>query len=84
VDAARSVGVVEVAARLGCGEPVQRGRELLVSCPLHDDDDPSCSLDIDAGLWYCFPCGEGGDAIKLYMRARRLTFVEAVRELAAS
>jgi len=41
------------------------------------------SLDEGRGLWYCHPCGEGGDAIKLYMRARRIEFAVAVRELAA-
>ena len=81
VDAARSVGVLEVAHRLGCGDPVKRGKEHAVRCPLHDDSKPSCTMDLESNLWYCFPCGEGGDAIDLYMRARRLSFAQAVREL---
>ena len=82
-DAARSLSIIEIAARLGCGDPVRRGRELAVRCPLHVDEDPSCTLDVGTGLWYCFPCGEGGDGIELYVRARRLTFADAVRDLAA-
>ena len=82
VEEARSLGIIEIAARLGCGDPVRRGRELAVRCPLHEDSDPSCRLDSAAGVWYCDPCAEGGDAIELYKRARRLTFTEAVRELA--
>lgn len=22
---------------------------------------PSMSIDVEKGLWYCFPCGDGGD-----------------------
>jgi DNA primase len=36
-----------------------------------------------AGVWYCDVCALGGDAIQMYMRARRLDFADAVRELAA-
>jgi hypothetical protein len=84
VEAARALGIVAIAARLGCGEPVRLWRKkLAVRCPLHADSDPSCTIDPVAGVWYCWPCGEGGDAIALYMRARRLDFASAVRELAA-
>ena len=41
LDRARAVDVVEVARRLGCGEPVRRGRELHIRCPLHADAEPS-------------------------------------------
>jgi hypothetical protein len=81
VDAARAVPVVEVARRLGCGEPVRRGEELHVRCPLHDDEDPSLRVHPDGLLWYCDPCGEGGDGIGLWMRSRSVTFIVAVREL---
>lgn len=84
VEAARSIGVVEIAARLGCGDPVKRGRELAVRCPLHADEDPSCRLNVSAGFWYCDPCAEGGDGIEMYMKARHLTFADAVRELVAA
>jgi hypothetical protein len=79
--AARRVSIVEVCQRLGCGEPERRGTELAVRCPLHEDEDPSCRLDATAGLWYCDPCAEGGDGIRLWMRARRVPFADAVREL---
>lgn len=83
VEAARRISIVDMARMLGCGDPVKRGRELVVRCPLHADDDPSCTVDPDKGVWYCFPCAEGGDAIDLFMRARRLDFAGAVKELAA-
>jgi len=83
VDAARSLGIIEIAARLGSGDPVKRGREYVVRCPLHDDSDPSCTIEPTGGLYYCFVCGIGGDSIDMYMKARRLSFADAVRELAA-
>ncbi len=83
VDEARRVPVLDVTARLGCGEPRGRGREVRVCCPLHDDSDPSLRIDAGRGLWFCDPCGQGGDAIELYMRARQLNFVGAVRKLVA-
>lgn len=81
VDAARALGIVEIAERLGCATPARRGRRLVMQCPLHEDENPSCALDPRKGLWYCFVCAEGGDGITLYMRARRLCFPDAVREL---
>ena len=83
IKSARAVPILEVARRLGCNDPVKRGREVRVRCPIHNDHDPSLRIDPDRGLWFCDPCGEGGDGIRLWMRARRLGFAEAVRELAA-
>ena len=83
VDLARQIPLLEVIRRLGLGDPVRRGNELALCCPLHDDNDPSLRLNPTKQLWYCAPCAEGGDGIKLYMRTRRLNFSEAVRELAA-
>ena len=83
VDQARGVPLLEVVQRLGLGTPVKRGREFSVRCPLHEDNDPSLRLNPEKQLWYCHPCGTGGDALQLLMRARRIEFHEAVRELAA-
>ena len=82
VEQARRTPILDVAERLGLGEPVRRGREWAVCCPFHDDNRPSLTLS-DAGLWYCFVCAEGGDGIELWQRVRGVPFAEAVRELAA-
>lgn len=29
-------------------------------CPIHEDKDPSLSIHLTRGVWYCFGCGEGG------------------------
>ena len=83
VDLARAVTVFEVVQRLGLGTPVKRGREFAVCCPFHEDSDPSLRLNPEEQLWYCHPCGTGGDALRLLMRVRHIEFAEAVRELAA-
>ena len=82
VEEARSVPILEVAQRLGLN-PVQKGRKWIALCPLHNDHHPSLHLDAEKNLWYCHPCAEGGDGIRLLQRARGISFPEAVRELAA-
>ena len=82
VDQARAVTLLEVVQRLGLGTPAKTGKELAVCCPLHKDNNPSLRLNPTKQLWYCAPCAEGGDGIRLCMRARRIAFAEAVRELA--
>jgi hypothetical protein len=63
------------------GPPVKRiGSRPTWLCPLHDDHDPS--LTVDAKGWRCWPCGIGGDAAELVMRLRGIGFPEAKRWLA--
>jgi DNA primase len=40
------------------------GREEMGSCPLHDDQHPSLRVNPDKQVWYCDPCGTGGDVIR--------------------
>jgi DNA primase len=51
-------------------------------CPFHDEKTPSFHVKPSIGLYYCFGCGAGGDAIKFVMETDHLTFVEAVERLA--
>jgi DNA primase len=51
-------------------------------CPFHQEKTPSFSVSPAKGLFYCFGCGEGGDAIKFLRRLENLTYVEAVERLA--
>src|SRR3954466_15013530 len=43
------------------------GRRYSGLCPIHKEKSPSFSVDPVQGLFYCFGCGAGGDAIKLHM-----------------
>jgi len=52
-------------------------------CPFHKDDTPSMVVSAEKGLWHCFGCGEGGDVIAFLMKIERLSFIDAVKRLAA-
>lgn len=58
------------------------GRRYQGLCPLHKEKTPSFSVDPVAGLFYCFGCGAGGDAIKLHMLATGDDFPAAIESLA--
>src|SRR6201989_757366 len=52
-------------------------------CPFHDEKTPSFNVTPARGLFYCFSCAEGGDAIRFVQKIDGLSFVEAVERLAA-
>ena len=58
------------------------GADLVCKCPFHADKSPSLHVNVSKGLWNCFGCGEGGDAIQFVRRAYGYSFREAVEHLA--
>ena len=60
----------------------QRGHDFWCCCPIHDEKTPSCKIDPDKQLWYCFGCGAGGDVFDLIMKVDGLDFPDAVIKLA--
>lgn len=58
------------------------GGSLKGLCPFHDEKTPSFQVTPAKGLFYCFGCGEGGDAIAFLMKHDNITFVEAIEQLA--
>jgi DNA primase len=62
----------------------RKGRHLFARCPFHQPDKtPSFVVTPNRGLFHCFGCGLGGDAIGFLVRYDRVSFPEAVRILAA-
>ena len=51
-------------------------------CPFHTEKTPSFSVSPSKGVYYCFGCGAGGDAIRFVREVERLEFSEAVERLA--
>jgi len=51
-------------------------------CPFHNEHTPSFHIDDRKGIFKCFGCGEGGDAIKFVQLYEKLSFFEAVESLA--
>lgn len=41
-------------------EVVPKGRDFLIVCPFHPDNNPSCGVDRLTGVFKCFSCGAGG------------------------
>ncbi|AFU62017.1 putative primase [Streptomyces phage phiHau3] len=46
----------------------------MAHCPLHEDNTPSMSYKIDAGLWKCHSCGQGGDSYTMIMLKEETDF----------
>jgi DNA primase len=51
-------------------------------CPFHDERTPSFGIDPTQKLFYCFGCGEGGDALKFVQLTEGLDFRGALEHLA--
>lgn len=60
----------------------RRGRKYVGLCPFHKEKTPSFHVDPDLGLYHCFGCGAGGDAIKLHMEHSGDDFKTAIESLA--
>ncbi|AEV82350.1 DNA primase [Actinoplanes sp. SE50] len=58
------------------------GGNLKGLCPFHDEKSPSFNVSPARGVYFCFGCGQGGDAIKFLMDAEHLSFIESVERLA--
>ena len=51
-------------------------------CPFHTEKTGSFSVSPSKGVYHCFGCGAGGDAIRFLRDLEHLDFVEAVERLA--
>jgi len=61
----------------------KRGVNLIGLCPFHDEKTPSFNVNPVRGIYKCFGCGKGGNAIQFVMDVENLSFVEAVKQLAS-
>ena len=60
----------------------KKGRNYWGLCPFHGEKTASFSVDGEHQLYYCFGCKAGGDVIHFIMDIERLSFPEAVEQLA--
>jgi len=75
---------VDLVDLIGGYVPLRRAGERWKGlCPFHQEKTPSFTVSPKLGLFHCFGCHAGGDAIEFLKRHDRLDFVEAVRALAA-
>jgi DNA primase len=60
----------------------KRGRNYIGLCPFHNEKTPSFTVSEDKQIYHCFGCHSGGNAFKFLMEYSKISFVEAIQELA--
>lgn len=60
----------------------KRGTSLIGSCPFHNEKTPSFNVSVSKGIYKCFGCGVGGDAVRFVMEHEKYAYPEALRYLA--
>ncbi len=60
----------------------KRGKDYVGLCPFHDEKTPSFSVSPGKQMYYCFGCGEGGNAIKFLMELGKRSFSDIILDLA--
>ncbi|PRD46351.1 DNA primase [Sphingobacterium haloxyli] len=60
----------------------KRGTSLIGNCPFHNEKTPSFHVSVPKGIYKCFGCGAGGDALKFVMELEKYSYPEAIRYLA--
>ena len=58
------------------------GKEYKACCPFHNEKTPSFTISPEKGFYHCFGCGAHGTSLGFLMDYEKLTFVEAIEELA--
>ena len=75
-----SISVVDVIS-----EYVQlrkRGKNYIGLCPFHAEKTPSFTVTEEKQIFHCFGCHAGGNVFKFLMDYKKISFVEAVQEIA--
>ena len=61
----------------------QKGKNYFGVCPFHDDHNPSMSVSSDKQMYKCFVCGNAGNVFNFIMEYEKVSFMEAVKIVAA-
>jgi DNA primase/replicative DNA helicase len=80
---AEALPIAAVAERLCDVDLARAGRQLKGLCPIHGEGTPSFYVDEGKGLWHCFGCKTGGDAITLVREVHHVGYHEALQLMAA-
>ncbi len=51
-------------------------------CPFHKEKTPSFSVNPQMGIYKCFGCGAGGDALSFIMKTKNVEFMDLIKDLA--
>ncbi|MEW6185551.1 MAG: DNA primase [Thermodesulfobacteriota bacterium] len=75
-----AVNIVQVVSEVVALK--KSGRNFQGLCPFHPEKTPSFMVNEEKQIFHCFGCGLGGNVFTFLMNYNRLTFPEAVSELA--
>lgn len=62
----------------------KKGANYEALCPFHGDSHPSLKVNDSKGMFKCFVCGVGGDAISFVKDLKKIDYVEAVKDIASN
>ncbi len=60
----------------------KRGSNYIGLCPFHSEKTPSFNVSPSRGIYKCFGCGKGGNAVSFLMEIEQLNFIDAIKRLA--
>ena len=79
----------EIRSRLDILDVVQsrvvlkkKGNNYWGCCPFHNEKTPSFCVNVQKGIFKCFGCGEGGDAISFLMKINNQSFNDVIKDVA--
>lgn len=62
----------------------KKGANYEALCPFHGDSHPSLKVNDSKGMFKCFVCGTGGDAISFVKDFKKIDYIEAVKDIASN
>ncbi|ANT42730.1 DNA primase [Helicobacter pylori] len=75
------VGIVDVIEKYM--DLYKCGANLKACCPFHDERSASFFVSQEKNLFRCFGCGVSGDAFKFLQEFKKISFTEAIEEIAS-
>ncbi len=60
----------------------KKGANYWARCPFHNEKTASFSVSPSKQIYHCFGCGVGGNVLNFVMEYEKLSFIEAVKQLA--
>ena len=61
----------------------KRGANYVANCPFHNESTPTFSVNPARGIFKCFGCGKGGNAVTFVQEHEKLSFPEAIKWIAS-
>lgn len=77
-----SIELEEVINTFLPGQLKKKGANLMMCCPFHNERTPSFSVSPARGIYKCFSCGKGGNAITFLTDHEGMSYPEAVKWIA--